>query len=168
MDDAVKDRYRSINRRRIYEASYYELASEALKGRWQLLDSVATLFAVVMATGSAVFGWLLWSDPDWRNYWGMVAGLASIASISLLALGVPGKIQGLEELRRVYSALRIDFETFRDNLEIGLDESTAHERLQELSKKLKECADRPRYDAYLFTSKFKTNIESQVLNRMPQ
>src|SRR5438132_829669 len=70
-----------------------ELASEALTARWEKLDLVASFLVAATATGSAVAGWALWSTDGGKIVWGLIAGVASVASIVHGILKVPGRIK---------------------------------------------------------------------------
>jgi hypothetical protein len=59
-----------------YDAYYEEILSGDLIDRWQSFDEFAKIVIALTASGSAVSGWALWTQPGFRAVWAVLAGLA--------------------------------------------------------------------------------------------
>lgn len=105
----------------LYEAYYQERLSEALVARWQWINTVIASLVAVTASGSAIAGLELWNVPGMRYVWFSIAAIASGASIVNGVIGVPTRVKEQEDLRKLFSELRVNLETFRQQLIIGLD-----------------------------------------------
>lgn len=150
----------------LYQAYYFELAAQALKGRWQAFDTLTSLVVMVSAVGATAFGYAMLQFPVWIKFWGLFAGAAAFVSLFHLVSGVPRKIMELEDLRSVYSKLRVDVETFRQNWNMGVQANGASSQYNELRNKLSVLAEQKRYDAYLLSKKLQQSIKRQVLENI--
>lgn len=150
----------------LFDAYYFELASDALKKRWQGIDTIVAVVVMISATGAAAFGFAMLRNAHWLEFWRILAGIASLASIINLVLGIPRRIMDLESLRRIYSGLRVDIETFRQNLRSGLDNHESVAQHGVLRRKLSEYTSLPRYDAYLFSRSLQETIKKKVIERI--
>lgn len=149
----------------LYEALYQESCAEAVVSRWQRIDMVVAFLVAATASGSAVAGWAFWSQPGWRSLWAMIAGVAALAAIVDNVMTVPGRIKEQEELRRVFSGLRVSLETFRQDLVIGLDVSQARERYTKLRERYEEVVSRARRDISL-TDRLLYRVQDKVNNHL--
>lgn len=123
-----------------YAAYYQELVSEAVIGRWQNIDYLTAFFVAATASGSTVTGLSFWSKPGWVTVWGSIAVLVSLSSIAHGAVKVPDRLKTQEERRRLFSKLRIDVETFRHQLRIGLSLVEAQKRFDKLRERYSELS----------------------------
>jgi hypothetical protein len=96
-----------------YDSYFEEICADRLISRWQKLDEASKLIVAITASGSAVTGWALWSQPGFRTLWTIIASTGAVLAIVHAVLGVPGKIKDHGEVKRLFVALRIDLETFR-------------------------------------------------------
>ena len=101
-----------------YDTFYEELMSEELSGRYETIDTVTSFMVAVTASGSAIAGWSLWNQPNWKPIWAIIAGIVFVLSISHGILGVTSRVKEQEELRREFLQLRLDFEKFRQAVEL--------------------------------------------------
>ncbi|EXI85603.1 MAG: hypothetical protein AW11_03431 [Candidatus Accumulibacter regalis] len=101
-----------------YQAYFFEELADRLVDRWMLTDEVTKVVVALTATGSAMSGWTLWQDPNFKFLWAAFAGIASVISIIHAALAVPGKVKDWEDLKRSFVTIRIKIETFRHRMEI--------------------------------------------------
>lgn len=120
----------------LYEAYYQERLSEALVARWQWINTIIASFVAVTASGSTIAGLELWNKPELRYVWFGVAAIASVASIVNGVIGVPSRVKEQEDLRKMFSGLRVDLETFRQQLIIGLDQVQAGNEYKIFRQKL--------------------------------
>jgi hypothetical protein len=105
------------------QAYHHELASEALVLRWERIDYAVALLVALTASSSVVAGWALWNTPGGQVFWAAIAGVASVASIVHGVLRVPGRVKDQENLRRLFSGLRVDLQTFQQHLAIDHEEN---------------------------------------------
>jgi hypothetical protein len=114
MDDAYR-------RDQLWKAAYYtaydvhfdELLSDALVKRWMLVDDIAKIAMAVSASGSAIAGWTLWSDPAFKPTWAIIAGFGAMAAIIHTTLGVVYRLRDHGETKNRLIRLRIELDTFR-------------------------------------------------------
>lgn len=102
-----------------YLAAYNELVSGQVVRRWQIFDDATKVLVALTASGSAVSGWALWNDPDYKNIWLVLAGIGAVLSILSSALGVPSRLKDWGDLKRDFSMLEIELGTFRSRMRIN-------------------------------------------------
>ncbi|MDA2912986.1 hypothetical protein MYX77_03325 [Acidobacteriia bacterium AH_259_A11_L15] len=151
----------------LYEAYYQELASEALMRRWQRIDISTSFLVAATASGSAITGWSLWSNPKWQFLWAFIAGLAAVASILHRTMAVPDRLKEQEELRRAFSELRVDLETFRQQLLIGIEPNDANTRYDKLRRRLAQHIGRANPDIG-FTIRLRNRVQEQLDDKLRQ
>jgi hypothetical protein len=101
-----------------YVAYFQELLSDCLVRDWQIIDEVTKVAVALTASGSAIAGWSLWSDPNGKTFWAVAAGIAAVLSIVHAALGVPARLRDHIASKRQFAGLRTDLETFRYRMRI--------------------------------------------------
>jgi len=136
MDQDALNSYWEPGYRTLYDAYFRELSAAALVRRWQWIDAVIRFLVALTASGSVIAGWALWSSLQGKMVWGMIAGVASLASIAHGIVAVPGRMKDQEELRRGFSELRVDLETFLQELVIDLPNDEAKTRYNKLRERL--------------------------------
>ena len=151
----------------LYEAYYQELASEALMARWQRIDITTSSLVTATAAGSAITGWSLWNEPSWQYLWAFIAGSAAVLSILHRTMAVPDRLKEQEELRRMFSELRVDLETFRHQLIIGIELNDANTRYEKLRKRLAQHIGRASPDIG-FTVRLRNRIQDQLDRKLRQ
>lgn len=149
-----------------YDAYYQELASEKLIERWERIDIITALLVAVTASGSAVAGWAFWNIPTFKHAWAIIAGVASIASIIHGVIKVPTRVKEQEELRRIFSELRVDIETFWQQLRIGsIDNNKLNDKYEKLRERLSQCIGRTHPDI-AYTTKLREKIQEHLNNKL--
>ncbi len=104
---------------RTYYASFFEeLAADKMINRWQMIDEATRLLVALTASGSALSGWALWSEPKYRAIWAAIAGIGAILAIIHTTLGVPGRLKDWGDVKRTFANLRIQLETFHYRMAI--------------------------------------------------
>jgi len=76
-----------------YDAYYEELLAAALVRRWQRVDAFTKVLVALTASGSAVAGWTLWSQPGFKTSWTFIAGIAALLSILHSTLNVADRVK---------------------------------------------------------------------------
>lgn len=104
-----------------YDSLFEEMTADALITWWGSLDEVTKVLVAITASGSAVSGWALWSQPAYKVFWLICSGVAALLSVMHTALGVPGRIKAHAEDKRRFAALRTDLETFRYRMRVDQD-----------------------------------------------
>lgn len=99
-----------------YEAYFQELFAEFIVSRWRTIDDVTKILVALTATGSVVSAWALWDSADGKWIWSVIAGVASLLSIVHASLGVPSKLKDWVEVKQLFTGIRIDLETMRQNM----------------------------------------------------
>jgi hypothetical protein len=96
-----------------YDAYYQELLRDRLVDRWQRADDITKVLTALTASGSAVSGWALWSQPAFKMLWLILASIAAVLTIVHASLSVPGRVRDHSDCKRLFAGLRITLETFR-------------------------------------------------------
>lgn len=102
----------------LYDTHYQELFADDLVTRWRNIDELTKVIVAFTTTGSVVVGWALWETQVGQFVWASIAGVAAILAIIHATLGVPTKLKDWGEVKQNFTALRIDLETFRYQMEI--------------------------------------------------
>lgn len=102
-----------------YDCYFEEMISESLVYRWGVLDDVTKVLVALTASSSVVAGWALWNVDGFKSVWLILAGLAAFLSILHASLNVQSKVKEWEGLKKEFTGLRIDIETFRHKMEIN-------------------------------------------------
>jgi hypothetical protein len=144
----------------LYDTWYQELASEALLVRWERIDITASGLTGVTASGSAVAGWALWSDPGGKIVWAALAGIASVAAIAHGVLRVASRVKQQEELRRLFGVLRVDLETFRQLL-TGLTPTEAAAKYDVLRQRFGQCFAQA-HPCIAYTRRLRNRVQSRL------
>jgi hypothetical protein len=148
----------------LYDTYYRELAAEALNERWQNIDRATAFLVGLTTSGSAVAGWTLWSTDSGKLIWVTIAGLASVASIAHGVMAVPSQVKAEEDVRRVFSALRVDLEAFLRELKSGIagDQSKANAQYDKLKLRLVECMAQARSKNIAFTRRLQEEVRDRL------
>lgn len=147
----------------LYEAYFQELSAESVVTRWQKIDLTVAILVAITASGSAIAGWSLWSEPGWKTLWVMIAGGTALISAVHGAAAIPTRIKEQEEIRRKFSGLRTGLQTFRQELKLGIDGDTARKEFLELRRKLEESVANSRKDIALTH-----NLQIRVQDRLDE
>jgi hypothetical protein len=114
-----------------YVALYEEVIADGLTQRWARIDEATKVLVAITASGSAVSGWALWSQPGNRLLWVLLSGTAAFLSVIHTALGIPGRIKAHGEDKRRFASLRTDLETFRYKMRVEQENFDVHEFTRE-------------------------------------
>lgn len=123
----------------LYNAYFYELASEHIIKWWYRIDLALLLSTAIAVVASAVSGWVLWANPHGKIVWGWFAGTASVLATFHCVLAVPARIKKEVARRQLFFALRIELQGLRNNLVRNMDVLKAEQRFEELRARLHEC-----------------------------
>lgn len=163
--NANSEKYKKPLFNTFYISYYQELLSEALNRRWQQIDIITTFLVVATASGSTIVGLALWNTSAGKLAWGFIAAVASVASIAHGVIGVPSRVKEQEELRRMFSELRIDAETFYQQLVIGFDANKANDEFNKLKKRLSQGVGRAGSDIAA-TNGLRKEVQNQLEKRL--
>lgn len=160
-DDIKKDSWNMF-----YDSRLQEDLSEALIRRWSQIDMGTKFLILITATGSAIAGWSLWSTPEGKVAWGMIAGIACVSSIANNVMGVPDRLKKQEEIRTDFLKLSLDIETFRQRLKSDADlisnPKEVNNKYLEFRNKFTECMGRIPSDDIGITKRFYDNIQNNL------
>lgn len=104
-----------------YDAFYEEIAAEKLINKWQMADEISKVIVAITASGSAMSGWALWNEPQFKYIWAIIAGIGAILALLHSTLGVSGRLKNWGDVKRWFATLRIDLETFRYRMSVNPD-----------------------------------------------
>lgn len=102
-----------------YDCYFEEMISERLVYRWGMLDDITKVLVALTASGSAISGWALWNEPEFKIVWLFLAGLGAFLSIIHASLNVQSRVKEWENLKKDFTELRVKIETFRHKMEIN-------------------------------------------------
>ena len=123
-----------------YECYFEEMVADYLLYRWCLLDDINKWLIAITASGSAVSGWALWSDPNCKTIWIIFASISAFLAITHSALGVQQRIKNWEASKKSFVDLRIEFGCLRQDMSISpdFDIETIVNRMEVLRKQYRE------------------------------
>lgn len=149
-----------------YPSHFEEIMAEELLNRWQWVDEITKVIVALTASGSALSGWALWSQPGFRILWAILAGAGAFIAILHLSLGVPRRLNDWGEIRSVFAALRVDLQTFRYRMKIApqfsIDEFT--QEFVAYRKRYGDCIQRLKNDI-VRTKRLETKVQC-LLDRL--
>ncbi len=120
-----------------YQCYFQEIAAEHLIRRLQIADEVTKVLVAITASGTAISGWALWSQPGFRQAWAALAGIAAILAIVHATLGISNRLRDWDEYKRTVATLRIDVESFRQRMSLD-----ANFPIRPFSKQLEDFRNR--------------------------
>ena len=167
MEHDTRESIWEISFETLYVATYQELASEWVGSWWQRIDLTAAILVAATASGSAIAGWALWNEAQWRWLWAVFAGAASVASVVHGTLQVPNRVKEQEGYRRSFSHIRLGLETLRQRIRLGIDRNEAiAEHL-----KLRQAYDKIVGDAHpdiVLTVHVRNRVQDMVDDRLKE
>lgn len=139
--------------RAYYDVYYSEIVATKLIARWQIVDDTTKVLVAVTASTSAVAGWALWQQPEFKTAWTLIAGLGALLSLTNAALSVPRRLKDWMETGSHFLSLRIDLETLREKMRLNsqFDTELLTEELLACRKRYAEGKAREPHD-FLLTS----------------
>jgi hypothetical protein len=146
-----------------YNTYFQEVLAERLVLRWQRFNEASKVLIALTASGSALSGWALWSDPGFKVLWALLAGIGAILAIVHKSLDVSGKLFDWGSSRSQFSIIRIDFQKLINRLRINprfaIKESTA--QLDALTDRYSEAYKQTKMDAFL-TGKLRISVQEEL------
>jgi len=167
MNQSVIDIYWKPCFKTYYEAYFQEVTSESLSIRWQKIDVATAFLVAITASGSAIAGWALWNEIGWKIFWAILAGFASLLSILHGIMGVGNRIKVQEELRQLFSNLRVDLESLLLELPTGITVDMVKEQYEKLRDRYSECMRRTSRDI-IFSKKYQHKLQEQLNNTLKE
>jgi len=164
VDQSLKD-YWNPSFDALYDACFYELASENIIETWYLIDLAISIFTTVTALGSAVSGWELWANPHGKIAWGCLAVTTFLLSIFHRILSVPSRIRKEGERRQIFSTLRVELQTFRASLPQGINPLHANKRFDVLRERLRYAISKTPQDV-VFTQSARRTVQVLVNEKL--
>ena len=147
-----------------YDSFYEEIMADKIISRWQLLDEFSKVLVALTASGSALSGWALWSDPNFKHIWLLLAGFGAIFAILHSTLGVPGRLKDWGEVKRWFAMLRIELETFRYQMKFDPEFSVDNFKTEFINFRKKYCEGIQRIKNDIFWTKGLENKSQNELN----
>ncbi len=144
-----------------YDAYYQEMAYISVSDDLQGVDMTVKALVAVTATGSAIAGLSLWNDPAWKPVWIALAATAAMASIIVGAIDVSTRLKDYEGFFKLFSALRIDTDTFRKDLLIGMTPQDAQTRFADLRHRLSDTMAKTKPDVF-FRRRMWRSVEREL------
>lgn len=150
-----------------YNSYYEELLADELINRWQLADEVTKVLVALTASGSAVSGWALWSEAEFKVVWAFLAGIGAVLAIVHTALGVPSRLKDWSDIKQWFATLRIDLETFRYRMQVDPQFPIKEfaDELVELRKRYGQGIQRLKNDI-LMTRHLRDRVQDQLNERL--
>jgi len=150
-----------------YDCFFEEILSNRVINRWQLVDDTAKVLVAVTALGSAVSGWALWSLPGFRQVWAVIAGISALLAIVHASLGVSARLKDWSEIKRLYSILRIDIQSFKYRMSTkpDVDINRYQKEFFSYRKRYAEAVSRERIDI-LATDRLKIRCQEELNHRI--
>lgn len=146
-----------------YDAYFQEVLAERLFLRWQRIDELSKVLIALTASGSAISGWTLWSDPGYKSLWLLIAGVGAILSISHRSLDVSRKLSEWSSARSNFSSIRIDFENHLNEMKFdpNFEIKDFSKSLAALRKRYGQVYQETKVDAFI-TERLKDRVQDEV------
>jgi len=122
-----------------YGAFYEELCAEHALKVWRRYDAVFKALQIITASGSAIAGWSLWHQDEFRGIWAALAGSAVVLSIVHSVLNISDKIKEDTITYSKFKSIRVQCEQLSSHMKIK-----AYERLSDYKRDYMEI--RSTYD----------------------
>jgi len=127
-----------------YECYFEEMVADHLLYRWCIVDDINKWLIAITTSGSAVSGWALWSDPDYKLVWIGLASLSALLAITHTSLGVQQRIKNWESSKKSFTDLRIELSWLRQDMSINpdFDANETQNRMKLLRKQYRDNMSR--------------------------
>jgi hypothetical protein len=158
---SVRDQYWQPSYDTYYDCYFQELSSEEIGSRWQRIEMVSGILTGVTTSGSAIAGWTLWTMPGWKYLWAGLAAAAALISIPHSVMGVPRRVKEQEEIRQLFSQLRVDLETFRQQLRVNQGDEKMSGVYQKLRERFAQAMARAHPDI-AFTAGLRRSVQNKL------
>lgn len=93
-----------------YDVFYQEMLLDRLVNRWLHLDIFFRLIVAVSASGSAISGWAIWSQPDGKVVWIIISSIAALVAVIYGTIPINQLIKDGNTSHSEFSRLRTKFE----------------------------------------------------------
>src|SRR3990167_7862541 len=115
------------------------------------------------ASGSAISGWTLWNEPNFKGLWLAIAGLGAVLAIVHKCLNVSRRIGDWGSVRSTSSIVRIDFETLLDQMRFDPQFSieTFSKWLADLRKRYADAYQGVKVDAFI-TDRLRIAVQNEL------
>jgi hypothetical protein len=146
-----------------YETYFQEILSEKLVFRWQRFDELSKVIIALTASGSALSGWALWNQADFKVVWAMLAGIGAILAVFHKSLEVSHKISDWVSSRSQFCLLRFDYEILLNKMRFDPDFSVEEcsEDLDDLLRRFAESYQKIKVDAFL-TGRLRNKAQDEL------
>ncbi len=146
-----------------YDTYFQEILSERLVLRWQRVDELSKVLIALTASGSALSGWALWNQPDFKAIWAILAGIGAILAIFHKSLEVSHKISDWVFSRSQFCSLRFDYEILLNKMRFDPDFSAekCNKDLDDLIKRFADSYQKIKVDAFL-TGRLRNKTQDEL------
>ncbi len=164
-EEYQKDQLWQISSETFYRCCYTELVVRRLSRKWLIIDELARVMITLTAAGSAVSGWTLWNNPQFKILWSIIAGFSAVLAILHSSLKVSERLKELNNTQQYFTGLGIDLETFRYKMKLNPNFSTEefNQDFLTLRKRYSEGSQRAP-DDILLTKRLKNNVQLELNN----
>ncbi len=152
-----------------YDSYLNEVISDRVANRWEIFDDVGKVVVAVTASGSAISGWALWNNPNWRWLWTLIASTSAVVGIVQTSLQTANRVKSWSEAKRTFAGVRIELETlmFMFRFDAQKNVSDFEQRFVELRKKFLEAVQLINNDIMLRKG-LKLSAQEDVDSRIKQ
>jgi hypothetical protein len=149
--------------RAYYDVYYSEIVANKLVTRWQIADDITKVLVAVTASTSAVAGWALWEQPEFKIIWTVIAGLGAFLSLTHAALSVTRRLKDWMETGNHFLSLRIELDTLRERMKLDTQFDTAQltNELMACRNRYAEGKAREPYD-FILTSRLESQAQGEL------
>lgn len=93
-----------------YDVSYQELLVDRLVSRWAHIDIFFRFLIAATASGSAISGWAVWSNPELKIVWSVISSIAALSSLLYGVIPISQLIKEGTKSHSEFNALRVQFD----------------------------------------------------------
>jgi hypothetical protein len=121
MGNDPRDEIWGINWKQYYEAFYQEVFAEKIGLTWQRVDEISKVIIALTVSGSAISGWALWNDPQYKMIWTILAGIGALLSITNKSFDISKRVVNWTNTKNGFFKLRIKHEMLMNKMKINTE-----------------------------------------------
>jgi hypothetical protein len=163
MEFTQRDQIWNLTWRSYYNTYFQEVLSERLTLRWQRFDEFSKVLIALTASGSALSGWALWNETEFKILWAILAGVGALLAIFHKSLDVSHKISDWGSSRSQFCLLRFEYEILMNKMQIdpNFPVEECNKNLDNLIKRFADSYQKIKVDAFL-TGRLKNKAQDEL------
>jgi hypothetical protein len=151
--------------RNYYQVFLQERIIDRLIIRWEHFDLIYKILIGLTTTGSAISGWMIWSEPEFRWLWLILTSVAPLLTVFYASASIDKELKKANRLLPNLTRLRGDYESIILEMEVGdyLFDSKNREYLKKLFNSYTSILTSHNAPQFPFvTTSFKAKVQTNL------